>query len=129
MSNTVTIVGNVTRDPEFKVLASGSSLTTFSVAVNRRWFNRTENEWEEETSFFDITAWAQLGENVVDTIGRGDRVMVEGRLSQRSWENDDGQRRSKVEIVANDVGPSLRWATASIQKVETFNTKDSNDPF
>lgn len=135
MSNNITVVGNVTRDPEIKFLPSGAALATFGLAVNRRWYNKNENDWEEETSFFDVLAWAQLGENIADTIEKGDRVIIEGRLQQRSWENDDGQKRSKVEIVANDVGPSLRWATASIEKTDfNYNTNtgessSSNEPF
>lgn len=115
--NTVTIVGNATREPELRFTASGQAVATFGVAVNRRWQNRN-NEWEESTSFFDVTCWAQLAENVAESVPKGGRVVVTGRLDQRSWETQEGDKRSKVEIVADDVAPSLRWATAQITKNE-----------
>jgi len=118
MSSNVTLVGNVTRDPELKYLPSGSSVASFGLAVNRRWRNRSTNEWEEQTSFFDVKAWASLGENVSESIPKGTRVVVTGRLEQSSWENSEGQKRSKVDVVADEVAPSLRWATAQVQKIE-----------
>jgi single-strand DNA-binding protein len=84
--------------------------------VNRRWQNRQTQEWEEATSFFDVVCWREMAENVSESITRGARVMVAGRLEQRSWETNDGDRRSKVEVVADEVGPSLRWATAQVTK-------------
>ena len=75
-------------------------------------------EWEESTSFFDVVAWGGLAENIAQCLTRGDRVVVDGRLDQRSWENTDGDKRSKVEITANEVAPSLRWATVEITKNE-----------
>ncbi|MCB1029390.1 MAG: single-stranded DNA-binding protein [Microthrixaceae bacterium] len=117
-TNTVTIIGNVTRDPELRFTPSGQAVANFGVAVNRRWQNRQTNEWEEATSFFDIVAWAKLGENVSESCPKGTRVIVTGRLDQRSWDGPDGDRRSKVEIVADEVAPSLRWASAEITKNE-----------
>jgi single-strand DNA-binding protein len=114
--NNVTIVGNVTRDPELRFTPSGMAVATFGVAVNRRWQNRQTNEWEEAVSFFDVTCWQQLAENVSESVTKGVRVVVDGRLDQRSWETQDGEKRSKVEIVADEVGPSLRYATASVVK-------------
>ncbi len=116
--NTVTVVGNVTRDPELRYTPSGQTIATFGLAVNRRWQNRQTQEWEEQVSFFDIKAWANLAENVADSIAKGTRVIVTGRLEQRSWETDNGDKRSKVEVVADEVAPSLRWATAQVQKIE-----------
>lgn len=118
MDNTVTVVGNLTRDPELRYTPSGQTIATFGLAVNRRWQNRQTQEWEEQTSFFDIKAWAGLAENVAESIQRGTRVVVTGRLEQRSWETDNGDKRSKVEVVADDVAPSLRWATAQVQKID-----------
>ena len=91
---------------------------TFGLAVNRRWQNRQTQEWEEATSFFDVVCWREMAENVSETITRGARVMVAGRLEQRSWETQEGDKRSKVEVVADEIGPSLRWATAQITKNE-----------
>ena len=116
--NTVNIVGNVTRDPELRFTPSGQAVANFGVAVNRRWQNRQTQEWEEAVSFFDITCWGQLAENVAESVQKGTRVVVDGRLDQRSWETQDGDKRSKVEIVADEVAPSLRWATAQIVKNE-----------
>jgi single-strand DNA-binding protein len=116
--NTVTIVGNVTRDPELRFTPSGQAVASFGLAVNRRWQNRQTQEWEEQTSFIDVKCWAQMAENVGESIGKGARVMVTGRLEQRSWETDQGDKRSKVEVVADEIGPSLRWATVDIRKNE-----------
>ena len=116
--NNVTVIGNCTRDPELRFTPSGMAVATFGLAVNRRWQNRQSNEWEEAVSFFDVTCWQQLAENVAESVQKGTRVMVAGRLDQRSWETQDGDKRSKVEIVADEVGPSLRYATAEITKNE-----------
>src|SRR5438445_1121864 len=114
--STVTVVGNVTRDPEIRYTANGAAKASFSVAVSRRWQNRQTTEWEEQTSFFNVVCWREMAENVAESIGKGARVVVTGRLEQRSWETDNGEKRSVVEIIADEVGPSLRWATAHVQK-------------
>jgi single-strand DNA-binding protein len=116
--NSVTVMGNCTRDPELRFTPSGMAVATFGLAVNRRWQNRQTNEWEEAVSFFDVTAWQQLAENVAESVFKGTRVIVTGRLDQRSWETQDGDKRSKIEIVADEIGPSLRYATAQITKNE-----------
>lgn len=116
--NTVTVTGNATREPEVRFTQGGSQVASFGVAVNRRWQNRSTNEWEEQVSFFDVSCWNQLAANVSETVGRGTRVTVTGRLDQRSWETQNGEKRSKVEIVADDVAISLRWATAQVQRNE-----------
>ena len=116
--NVVTLVGNVTRTPEIRYTPSGQTVVTFGLAVNRRWQNKTTNEWEEQVSFFDVKCWAQMAENVAESVPRGTRVVVTGRLEQRSWETDNGEKRSKVEVVADEIAPSLRWATAQVQKID-----------
>lgn len=118
MTAQVTIVGNLTRDPELRFTPAGAPVTTFGVAVNRRWQNRDSQQWEESTSFFNVTCWRDLAQNVSESLEKGSRVLVSGRLDQRSWETQDGERRSVVEIVADEVGPSLRWATAQIHRNE-----------
>jgi single-strand DNA-binding protein len=118
MDNTVTLVGNVTRDPELRYTPSGQAVASFGLAVNRRWQNRQTNDWEEQVSFFDVKCWAQMAENVGESVQKGSRVVVSGRLEQRSWETDNGDKRSKVEVVADEIGPSLRWATATVTKNE-----------
>jgi single-strand DNA-binding protein len=116
--NSVTLVGNVTRDPELRFTNTGQPTASFGLAVNRRWQNRQTQEWEEATSFIDVVCWREMAENVSESLARGSRVLVSGRLEQRSWETADGDRRSKVEVVADEIGPSLRWATAQITKNE-----------
>jgi single-strand DNA-binding protein len=119
--NHVSITGNLTRDPELRFTPSGQATTSFGVAVNRRWQNRQNQEWEEATSFFDVVCWGQLAENAAQSLTRGARVMVAGRLDQRSWESQEGERRSKIEVTADEVAPSLRWATVSVTKNERRN--------
>jgi single-strand DNA-binding protein len=125
VDNAVTITGNATREPELRFTPGGQPVASFGVAVNRRWQNRQTQEWEEATSFIDVTCWGQLAENAAESVGRGTRVTVTGRLDQRSWETDNGDKRSKVEIVADDVAVSLRWATASVAKNERRDGFDS----
>lgn len=114
--STVTVVGNVTRDPELRYTAGGQAVASFGVAVSRRW--KRDDEWQEQTSFFDVSCWREQAENVVESIAKGTRVVVTGRLEQRSWQTDSGETRSKVEIVADEVAPSLRWATAQVTRNE-----------
>ncbi len=116
--NSVTVVGNITRDPELRFTPTGQARASFGLAVNRRWQNRQTQEWEEATSFFDVTCWGDLGDNVSESLSKGARVIVTGRLEQRSWETQEGEKRSKVEIIADEVGPSLRWATAQVTRTE-----------
>lgn len=118
MDNTVTVVGNLTRDPELRYTPSGQAVVNLGVAVNRRWQNRQTNEFEEKVSFFNVTAWAQLAENVGECLSKGTRVIVTGRLEQRSWETPDGEKKSSVDIVADEIAPSLKWATAKIERNE-----------
>jgi single-strand DNA-binding protein len=117
-TNSITISGNITREPEMRYTPSGVSKVTFGVAVNRSWRNQQTQEWEEQTSFFNVVAWRQLAENVSASLGKGARVVVSGRLEQRSWETEQGEKRSIVEVVADDVAASLRFATAEVHKVE-----------
>ena len=111
--NTVTVVGNVTRDPELRFTPNGAAVASFGLAWNRK-----TQDGEESVSFFDVTCWRQLAENVSDSLTKGSRVVVYGRHDQRSWENQDGDRRSKVELIADEVAPSLRWATVELTRNE-----------
>jgi single-strand DNA-binding protein len=122
--NTVTLVGNITRDPELRFTPSGQAIATFGIAVNRR-FQRN-GQWEEQTSFFNVTAWGQMGENASNSLHKGARVVVNGRLEQRSWETQEGDKRSVVEVVADEIGPSLRWATVEITKNERREGGDAS---
>ena len=116
--NSITVVGNLTRDPELRFTPSGQPTATFGLAVNRRWQNKQTQDWEEATSFFDVVCWRDLADNVSESLSTGARVIVTGRLEQRSWETPDGEKRSVVEIVADEIGPSLRWATAQVVRNE-----------
>lgn len=120
--NTVELVGNITRDPELRFTSAGVASATFGLAVNRRWRNQQTNDWEEKVSFFDVVCWRELAENVSESLSKGTRVMVVGRLEQRSWDTPEGDKRSKVEVVADEVGPSLRWATAEVTKTDRRGT-------
>lgn len=116
MSNHVSLVGNLTREPELRYTTGGRGVASFGLAVNRRY--QRQGEWEEQTSFFNIVAWGDLGENCAASLVKGTRVVVTGRMEQRSWETDTGDKRSVVEVVADEIGPSLRWATAQIERNE-----------
>jgi single-strand DNA-binding protein len=118
MSNSTTLSGNLTRDPEIRYTRDGQANATFGLAVNRRWQPRGSNEWEEATSFFDVICWRDLAENVALSLGKGARVIVTGRLEQHSWSNDNDERRSRVEVTAEEVGASLRFATVEISRTE-----------
>jgi len=115
--NNITIVGNITRDPELRYTPSGQANVRLGVAVNRKWQDRNSGEWQEQTSFFDVIAWREMAENVNESLKKGARVIVTGRLEQRSWEQE-GNKRSVVEIIADEIAPSLRWATAKVEKTE-----------
>ncbi len=116
--NSITLVGNVTRDPELRFTPTGQATASFGLAVNRRWQNRQTQEWEEAVSFFDVVCWREMAENASESLSKGSRVIVTGRLEQRSGETDNGDKRSKVEVVADEIAPSLRWATVRVEKNE-----------
>jgi single-strand DNA-binding protein len=114
--NQVVIVGNVTRDPELRYTPNGAALVKFGVAVNRRFKDET-GQWKDgETSFFDVTAWRSLAENAAESVAQGTRVVIVGRLRTNTWETQEGEKRTKIEIEAEEIGPSLKWATAKIEK-------------
>lgn len=113
--STITVVGNLTRDPELRFTTGGRGTANFGIAVSRRY--QVNNEWQEQTSFFNIVAWGTLAENAAATLSKGHRVIVTGRLEQRSYDDKEGQKKSIVEIIADEIGPSLRWARAEIEKI------------
>jgi single-strand DNA-binding protein len=114
--NQVTIVGNLTDDPELRYTPNGAAVAKFRVAVSPRYKDESGQWRDGETSFFAVNCWRQLAENAAESLTRGTRVVVTGRLKQRSWENQEGEKRSAIEIEADDVGPSLKWATARVEK-------------
>jgi len=114
-NNSVTLIGNLVDDPELRFTPSGVAMAKIRFAVNRRYQDRN-NEWQEETSFFGGTCWRDMAENVAESLQKGMRVIVTGRLEQRSWETQDGDKRSIIEVRIDDIGPSVRWATATVTK-------------
>jgi single-strand DNA-binding protein len=118
MSNVVCLSGNLTGDPDIRYTGDGQPSASFGLAVNRRWQDRETRRWEEATSFFDVVCWRELAENAALSLARGMRVVVSGRLEQRTWETEGGERRARIEVVADEIGPSLRFATAEVQRVE-----------
>lgn len=114
--STATIVGNLTRDPELRFTADGKTVTNLGVAVNRKWQNRQTGTTEEQTSYFAVTAFGDLAANAGACLTKGARVVVTGRLEQRSYETQAGETRSVIEIIADDIAPSLRWAQATIER-------------
>ncbi len=113
--NSVTLVGTLTRDPELRFTTGGRGVASFGLAVNRRY--QVNNEWQEQTSFFNVVAWGTLGENAAASLNKGHRIIVTGRLEQRSYETKEGEKRSVVEVNADEIGPSLRWARVEIEKI------------
>lgn len=119
----VTLVGNLVADPEVRATSKGVTVVSFTVASTPRFFRRETNSWEEgETLFMNCSVWRELGDHVVETLQKGMRVIVQGKLTQRSWSTPDGQKRSVVEMTVDEVGPSLRYAIAQVTKTSGQNT-------
>lgn len=116
--NVIHVVGNLTRDVELKYTTGGKGVANFSIASSRKWKNRTTDEWEEDTTFVNVVAWGDLGENAAASLTRGNRVIVIGRLSIRSYDDREGNKKYVTEIVADSIGPDLRWATAEVERID-----------
>ncbi|HUG83353.1 MAG TPA: single-stranded DNA-binding protein [Euzebya sp.] len=116
--NTITVIGNLTKDPDLRYTQSGVAVASLSVAVNRRMRNKDTNEWEDKLDgYFDINVWRDHAENVAESLHKGDRVLVIGRLIKRSYEDREGQTKWVTEIEADEICPSLRWARATVSRV------------
>jgi single-strand DNA-binding protein len=114
----ITVVGNLTADPELRFTPSGAAVANFTVASTPRAFDRQSGEWKDgEALFMRCNIWRQAAENVAETLTRGARVIVSGRLKQRSYETREGEKRTVVELEVDEIGPSLRYATAKVNKV------------
>ena len=114
-NNLISFIGNLTDDPDMRFTPSGAAVCTFRVASNRRWTGR-DGQQQEETTFLNVNCWRDLAENVAESLSKGDRVVVLGRVRVRSYENRDNQTVWVTEIEADEVAPSLRWARAKIDK-------------
>ena len=113
----ITVVGNLTADPELRFTPSGAAVANFTVASTPRTFDRQSGEWKDgEALFLRCNIWRQAAENVAETLTRGARVIVQGRLKQRSFETREGEKRTVIELEVDEIGPSLRYATASVTK-------------
>ena len=116
MANSTILTGNLTGDPDLRHLRDGTATVSFSIAVDRRWQDRETGAWAEATSYFDVTCWRDLAEHVALSLQKGSRVVITGRLEQRSWTGDDGRVRTRAEVVADEVGVSLRFAPIGVME-------------
>ncbi len=115
---TITVVGNLTNDPELRFTPSGAAVASFTIASNSRFLDKTTNEWKDgEPVYMRCSVWRQYAENVAESLTRGTRVIATGRLKQRSYDTREGEKRTVIEMDVDDVGPALRTATAKVTKV------------
>jgi single-strand DNA-binding protein len=124
MSNNITVVGNLTDDCALKYTQAGVAMVSGSIASNRRY--QVNGQWEETTSFFNFTAWRELAENMAATLTKGTRVVAVGRMEQKKWVDKEGANRTSYELIIDEVGPSVRWATAVITKIASSNSNGNN---
>ncbi|WP_277670986.1 single-stranded DNA-binding protein [Saccharomonospora viridis] len=127
----ITVVGNLTADPELRFTPSGAAVANFTVASTPRKFNRDTSEWEDgEPLFLRCSLWRQAAENVAESLSKGTRVIVQGRLVQRSYETSEGEKRTVMELQVDEIGPSLRYATAKVNKAGRSSSGNSaGDPW
>jgi len=119
---TLTLIGNLTGDPEVRFLESGVAMAKFTVASTPRTFDKTSNQWMDgEAMFLNCTAWRQLAENVAESLTKGIRVVVTGRLRQHHWDTPEGEKRSMFQLDVEEIGPSLKFATAKVTKATRSN--------
>jgi single-strand DNA-binding protein len=115
----MTVIGNLTADPELRFTASGAAVANFTVASTPRTFDRASGEWKDgEALFLRCNIWRQPAENVAESLVRGSRVIVSGRLKQRSFETKEGEKRTVIELEGDEIGPSLRYATAKVNRAQ-----------
>ncbi|NYE95976.1 single-strand DNA-binding protein [Psychromicrobium silvestre] len=116
---TITVVGNLTNDPELRFTPSGSAVANFTIASTPRTFDRTSNEWKDgETLFLRASVWREAAENVAESLTKGTRVIVTGRLKSRSYETKEGEKRTVIELEVDEIGPSLRYANAKVNRTQ-----------
>ena len=127
MSNTFTIVGNLTQEPELRYTQGGTALCSGGIASNRRY--KVNGQWEEPTSYFNFTAWRELAENIAASFGKGTRVVATGRMEQKTWVDKEGNNRTTFDFVIDEIGPSLRWARAVVTRTEKQEGSSSGPSF
>lgn len=116
---TITVVGNLTNDPELRFTPAGAAVANFTIASTPRTFDRQSNEWKDgETLFLRSSVWKEMGENVAESLTKGTRVVVQGRLKSRSYETKEGEKRTVMELEVDEIGPSLRYASAKVTRTQ-----------
>ena len=126
---TITIIGNLTADPELRYTAQGAAVANFTVASTPRTFDKASGEYKDgQALYLRCNVWKQPAEHATESLSRGDRVLVTGRLRQRSFETREGEKRTVVELEVDEIGPSLRYATAKVAKAERGSAKPANQP-
>ena len=122
----ITVVGNLTNDPELRFTPSGQAVANFTIASTPRVYDRQSNEWKDgETLFLRASVWKEAAENVAETLTKGMRVIVSGRLKPRSYETKEGEKRTVIELEVDEIGPSLRYANAKVNRTQRGNTGNS----
>ena len=118
----ITVIGNLTADPELRTIGSGASVASFTIASTPRTFNRQSGQWEDgQALFMRCSAWRELADHCAQSLTKGMRVIAQGRLQQRSYQANDGTNRTVVEMQVDEIGPSLRYATAQVQRIQQDN--------
>src|SRR3954464_3754551 len=132
----ITVVGNLTADPELRFTPSGAAVASFTIASTPRTFDRNSNEWKDgEALFLRCSIWRQAAENVAESLTRGMRVVAQGRLKQRSYETREGEKRTVIELDVEEIGPSLKYATAKVARVQRsgggggYGSQGGDDPW
>lgn len=118
ISNQIVIVGHLGREPELRFTSSGQAVTNFSVATTRKWQDRTTQEWKEDTEWFNVTCWKDTAENVAESLTKGSRVVVVGRMSTDEWTDEEGQKKRSAKLIADAIAADLSYATVQITKNE-----------
>lgn len=122
----ITVIGNLTADPELRFTPAGAAVANFTVASTPRTFDRQKNEWVDgDALFLRCQVWREAAENVAESLARGSRVIVSGRLKQRSFETREGEKRTVIELEVDEIGPSLRYATAKVTKAARGNNSNN----
>lgn len=125
---TITVIGNLTSDPELRFTPSGSAVANFTIASTPRTFDRQSNEWKDgETLFLRASVWREAAENVAESLTKGTRVIVSGRLKSRSYETKDGEKRTVIELEVDEIGPSLRYANAKVNRTQRNNNQGAGN--
>jgi len=127
---TITVIGNLTNDPELRFTPSGSAVANFTIASTPRTFDRQSNEWKDgETLFLRAAVWREAAENVAESLTKGMRVIVTGRLKSRSYETKEGEKRTVIELEVDEIGPSLRYANAKVNRTQRSGAQGGQGGF